>query len=68
MSIHNICFYKDLSVIFQLSSNIHLISSSAGSKLFAQTYKGCPILKKYKSVYKLYEIVIMCLYTYTLLL
>ena len=31
MSTHNICFYEDLTkIIFELSSNMYLISSAAG--------------------------------------
>ena len=34
MSTHNICFYKDLAkIIFQLSSNMHIISSSVYGEL-----------------------------------
>ena len=40
MSTHNIGFYENLTkIIFELSSNTHLISSAAGCKFFSQELK-----------------------------
>ena len=46
MSTHNIGFYEDLTkIIFQLSSNMHLISSSASSYSHSPlTFIRCTIL------------------------
>ena len=45
MSTHNICFYEDLTkIIFELSSNTHLISSAGrGSFLHLQGEQCRPV-------------------------
>ena len=46
MSTHNIGFYEDLTkIIFKLSSNTHLISSSASAQIHvASDQRCCPLL------------------------
>ena len=48
MSTHNIGFYEDLTkIIFELSSNTHLISSSVIAQLFFFAFKILFIIQQF---------------------
>ena len=55
MSTHNIGFYEDLTkIIFELSSNMHLISSAAVQNTYSKHY---PIFKLNSSVRALRQVI-----------